>query len=183
MVVGDGDLARAIAAAPPGTADAEEAELYRRFAPRVRLFGLRHLRDDAAAQDLVQDVLLRTIERLRAGEVREPDAIASFILGMSRMMSASRRRMARRREALAVQFQQAAQAAESVRDTIDLSAVERCVATLDERERAIVVQSFYAQRTAAEIAGDLGLAGGTVRVIRHRAIARLRACLGFISAS
>ena len=42
----------------------EEAELYRRFAPRVRLFGLRHLRNEAAAQDLVQEAFVVTLERL-----------------------------------------------------------------------------------------------------------------------
>jgi hypothetical protein len=49
----DGDLARAIAART-GAADAAETELYRRFAPRVRLYGLRHLRDEDAARDLMQ---------------------------------------------------------------------------------------------------------------------------------
>jgi hypothetical protein len=38
----DGDVARAIADGA-GTAGAAETELYRRFAPRVRLYGLRHL--------------------------------------------------------------------------------------------------------------------------------------------
>ena len=40
-----------------------EAELYRRLAPRVRLYGLRHLRDAQAAADLVQQVMLITLER------------------------------------------------------------------------------------------------------------------------
>ena len=71
--VGDEALARRIAGGPPGSTDAEEAELYRRFAPRVRLYGRRHLRDAAAADDLAQDVLLLTFERLRAGEVRRPE--------------------------------------------------------------------------------------------------------------
>jgi len=44
----DGELARAIASAPPGAAQDEESELYRRFAYRVRLYGLKHLRDEAA---------------------------------------------------------------------------------------------------------------------------------------
>jgi len=83
----DGDLARAIASAPPGAAQAEESELYRRFAYRVRLYGLKHLRDEAAADDLAQQVLLVTIERLRAGEVRNPDEIGSFVLGTSRMLA------------------------------------------------------------------------------------------------
>ena len=47
----DGELARAIGAGP---SEAAESELYRRFAPRVRLYGLRHLRDEESARDLVQ---------------------------------------------------------------------------------------------------------------------------------
>src|SRR5262245_47554207 len=100
----DEALARRIADGPPGSTDAEEAELYRRFAPRVRLYGRRHLRNEAAADDLAQDVLLLTIQRLRAGDVRQPEHIGSFILGTSRMMAQSGRRVARRREALAAQF-------------------------------------------------------------------------------
>ena len=95
----DGDLARAIAARA-GTADAAETELYRRFAPRVRLYGLRHLRDEDAARDLMQQVLLLTIEKLREGAVRDMDMIGSFILGTSRMLAANLKRRDRRREAL-----------------------------------------------------------------------------------
>src|SRR3954454_17024005 len=94
---GDEALARRIAAGPPGTTDAEEAELYRRFAPRVRLYGRRHLRNDAAADDLAQDVLLLTIQRLRAGDVRRPEEIGSFILGTSRMIARAGRRLTQRR--------------------------------------------------------------------------------------
>ena len=32
------------------SSEAAESELYRRFAPRVRLYGLRHLRDEDAAR-------------------------------------------------------------------------------------------------------------------------------------
>src|SRR5690606_27288239 len=62
----DGDVARAVAASPPGQAAAAESELYRRFARRIRLFGLKHLRDSMAADDLAQQVMLIAIERLRA---------------------------------------------------------------------------------------------------------------------
>ena len=40
--VSDEALARRIASRLPGSTDAEEAELYCRFAPRVRLYGRRH---------------------------------------------------------------------------------------------------------------------------------------------
>ncbi|HSJ99424.1 MAG TPA: sigma-70 family RNA polymerase sigma factor, partial [Myxococcota bacterium] len=71
-------LARRIAAAAPAIDAEAEAGLYRMLAPRVRLYGRRHLRDDAAADDLAQQVLLMAIEKLRAGELREPERIASF---------------------------------------------------------------------------------------------------------
>ena len=45
------------------------------MAPRIRLYGLRHLRDEQAAADLVQQVLMMTIESLRAGKVRDPGKI------------------------------------------------------------------------------------------------------------
>src|SRR5690242_9669288 len=96
--ISDEVLARRIAGGAPGSTDAEEAELYRRFAPRVRLYGRRHLGNPAGADDLAQDVLLLAIERLRAGEVRRPEEIGSFILGTSRMMAQGERRVARRRE-------------------------------------------------------------------------------------
>jgi RNA polymerase sigma-70 factor (ECF subfamily) len=44
----DSELARRIVAAGTRHDAAAEAELCRRFAPRIRLYGLRHLRSDAA---------------------------------------------------------------------------------------------------------------------------------------
>ena len=142
---GDGEIARGIASAPPGAAQAEESELYRRFAGRVRMYGRKHLRDDSAADDLAQQVLLVTIERLRAGEVRNAEEIGSFILGTSRMLAGSTARKARRRESLTAQFH---------------------------------VPALYAEKTSPEIAAELGVTGTVVRVARHRALERLRDCVG-----
>jgi len=44
-----------------------EAELLGRIASRIRLYGLRHLRNEHAAEDLTQQVLIVTLEALRAG--------------------------------------------------------------------------------------------------------------------
>jgi RNA polymerase sigma-70 factor (ECF subfamily) len=174
----DEAIARRIAGSAAGSTDAEEAELYRRFAPRVRLYGRRHLQDAAAADDLAQDVLLRTIERLRAGEVRQPQDIGSFILGTSRMMAHGERRVTRRREALAARFMATAAAAPpSPMSALDAPRVAACLRALAERDRLVVVLTFYADRDAPRIAEDLGVSPGAVRVIRHRAMARLRDCV------
>ena len=174
----DGALARRIAAAPDPAA---EAELYRRLAPRVRLYGLRHLRDRHAAADLVQQVLLMTLERLRAGEVREPERIASFVLGACRMTVLEMRRGARRREELLEEWVPASagmtyEMPEPV--VLDPERLGGCLAALSERERSVVVMSFFADKAADEVGAELGLTGGNVRVIRHRALGRLRECMG-----
>jgi RNA polymerase sigma-70 factor (ECF subfamily) len=177
LTASDGELARAIASAPPGAAQAEESELYRRFARRVRLYGLKHLRDDAAADDLAQEVLLVTIERLRAGEVRNPDAIGSFILGTSRMLADSTERKTRRRENLTALFHAPELYAEPVVASGDIAVVERCLHVLTERDRRVLVLTFYAEKTSGEIAEELGVTGTVVRVARHRALERLRECV------
>ena len=173
----DGDLARAIAAGA-GTADAAETELYRRFAPRVRLYGLRHLRDEDAARDLMQQVLLLTIEKLRDGAVRDMDMIGSFILGTSRMVAVNLKRRDRRREALLEAFPMEYPAVSAAPAVMDEQELEGCLSTLAERERTVVLLTFYGDRSSREIAQTLGTSDGNVRVIRSRAIDRLRVCMG-----
>jgi RNA polymerase sigma-70 factor (ECF subfamily) len=60
---------------------------------------------------------------------------------------------------------------------LDRDRLSRCVEALKERERSIVVMTFYDERTAAESAGFLGISEANVRVIRHRAIKQLRGCM------
>lgn len=175
----DGALARRIAAAGRAPDSAAETELYRRLAPRVRLYGLRHLRDRHAAADLVQQVLLMTLESLRAGKVREPERIASFVLGTCRMTVLELRRGTRRREALLETWGEAAEAFEAPEPlALDPGRLAGCLEALSERERTVVVLSFFADKPADEVGAQLAISGGNVRVIRHRAIARLRECLG-----
>ena len=52
-----------------------------------------------------------------------------------------------------------------------------CLRRLAERERSVIVLSFYEERTAADVASMLGTTAGNVRVIRHRGLARLRSCV------
>ena len=187
----DGALARRIAEARGGPDTIAEAELYRRLAPRVRLYGLRHLRDRQAAADLVQQVLLMTLERLRAGGVREPERIASFALGACRMTVLEMRRGEKRRSELLEKWVPAYagmtvfagmtdgetfEAAEPL--ALDPDRLAACLEALPERERSVVVMSFFADKPADEVGAELGLTGGNVRVIRHRALGRLRSCMG-----
>lgn len=182
----DAELARRIAAAGDRLAEAEEAELCRRYGRRLVHFGRRRLgADDAArdlARDLAQDALLLTLEKLRAGEVREPERIGAFILGVARTLagnafsrSGGRERRGRPLEDVAAEL--VAPAVEPP-DPIARERVAPCVEALPESQRAVVLLSFYAERSSAEVASSLGLSNGNVRVLRHRGVARLRDCLG-----
>ena len=173
----DGAIARAIAEVSAERAQAE-GELYRRFAPRVRLYGLRHLSDRDSAQDLAQQVMLVVIERLRAGEVRELDQIGSFILGTSRMMAGSLRRVDRRREGLRARYNDREEALTWTNErSLDETRIAPCLAGIRDRERTILLLSFYADKGAKEIAEALGMTAGAVRVSRHRALASMRECV------
>ncbi len=156
-----------------------EAELFRRMAPRIRLYGLRHLRDEQAAQDLTQQVLITTLEALRVGRLREPEKLASFVLGSCRMTVLDLRRNAQRKERLLEQFgaDLPAPVAWSL-PHLDQEQLTRCVQNLKERERSVVVMSFYDEQTSADVARLLGVSDANVRVIRHRAIRQLRECMG-----
>jgi RNA polymerase sigma-70 factor, ECF subfamily len=175
----EGELARRIAGAPPGEAGDAEAQLYRLLAPRVRRYGLRHLRDADAASDLMQHVMVLALEQLRGGQVREPDRITSFVLGACRMTVLETRSRYARREALLERHGEMLAIADiAVQPRHDHERVAECLDRLSERERSVILMSFYEERAAEDVAGALGLSAGNVRVIRHRGIARLRDCVG-----
>ena len=169
----DADLAARIGQGDPEA----EAEVCRRMAPRIRLYGLRHLRSAAAADDLVQQVLLRVLETLRSGGVRDTGKVPHFVLGMSRTMVFDQRRTTHRQERILATFASDLIPAPLPESSIDSGQLARCVQSLKERERSVVVHTFYDEHTAAEVGAFLGISEANVRVIRHRAIRQLRTCM------
>ncbi len=174
----DAALARRIAAAASrGDPDAEAA-LCRRFAPRIRLFGLKRLRSEAAASDLVQDVLVLALQKLRAGAVAEPERIASFVLGIARQMIIDARRNAGRRERLLDAFALDLEPAnDEPTETPDTARLGDCLQALPERERSVLVMTFYDDCGSEVLSTRLGLSASNVRVIRHRGLKHLRDCM------
>jgi RNA polymerase sigma-70 factor (ECF subfamily) len=174
----EAQLACHIAQAEPGQARDAEGKLYRLLAPRVRRYGQRHLRDDHAAADLVQHVLALSIEQLRNRQLREPERIVSFVFGACRMTVMEMRRGSQRREDLLQRHAELLTIADiTVAPRLDHERVANCLDRLPERERSVLVMSFYEERACDEVAAAMGLSAGNVRVIRHRGIAKLRECV------
>ena len=125
----------------------------RTFAPRIRLYGLRHLRDEQAADDLTQQALLILIESLRAGKVREPEKLASFVFGTCRMLVLEIRRGGARRARLLEQYRQPL--ITEPEPALDLDQLSDCLARLAERERSVVLMTFYDERSSEAVSGSL----------------------------
>jgi RNA polymerase sigma-70 factor (ECF subfamily) len=178
----DAELVRTIAGPSRGEAPHSaavrnaETELCRRFAARIRLYGLRHLRDEERARDLVQAVLVGLLVAARAGRVDDPEHVDRYVLGtcrhtVQRMRAIDARQTPTPDEKLDVASLLAGT------EFVEPAALSRCVAALDLRGRMVITMSFFEDRSAEQIATSLATSAGNVRVLRHRAIAALRRCL------
>jgi len=175
----DADLARLVATGAVQGAGEAENELCRRLGPRLRLYGLRHLRNHAAADDLAQEVLVLVIERLRAGRIRDPERLASFAFGACRLVARNQRRGIRRRQDLIDRFgPDLPQVVEPDMSWLGQKRLRSCLEALEPRHQTVLLLTFYSERDSNEIARDLGLSAENVRAIRHRALVRLRDCVG-----
>jgi len=170
-------LALRVGQAAAGADHEAEAELCRRLAPRVRLYGLRHLRDEAAAADLVQQVMLTMIERLRAGALREPERLTSFVFGICRMVVLDLRRGDARRARQLTTFGEALVPADRPEPDLDDRRLKHCLERLSERERSVLLLTFYSEMPAQALALELALSAANVRVIRHRGLEKMYRCI------
>ena len=156
-------------------ATAAERELCRRWTPRIAGYGARHLREPQAADDLLQRVLLVVVQALRAGRIEDPGRIGSYILSTCRHTTWEMNRRSGRdagERAAAVEL-----GYEPEWRTLDLSALDRCMERLPQRDRVVIVATFCEEQASERIAEQLATTAGNVRVIRHRALAQLQACM------
>jgi RNA polymerase sigma factor (sigma-70 family) len=139
----------------------EDAEqLYAHFASMVRL---AHLLTGSAAiaEDVVQDAFIRVAPRLDSVANAKAYLRAAVVNGCR---SASRRstRVVRLRDEHEPVYD------EAVVEFFD------ALSALSPRQRAAVVLRYYSDLPDDEIASLLGCAPATVRVLLHRALAKLR---------
>jgi RNA polymerase sigma-70 factor (ECF subfamily) len=171
----DAELASAVMGGGVAGSPAAEAELCRRFGRRVRLYGRSRLRDGSAVDDLVQRVMLVVLTKLRAGEVRSPERIDSFILGTARLATREIARPGARFAELDAELP--CPLSETRPDVLELQRLGECLKGLAERDRTVVSLTFFQEQTADEVGQALGMESGNVRVARHRALQRLRGCM------
>ncbi len=162
-----------------GDAPAEEM-LCRRLLPRVRAWGLKHLREEAAARDLAQHVVLAVLEALRTGRVAQLDRLGPFVLGVCKNTMLEWNRNERRRSTLLERFGPAFADADGVRIDdvrLDRRRLAGCFERLAARPRTVLALTYYAEQSTEAIATELGLSPENVRVLRYRALKQLQHCM------
>ena len=154
-----------------GLSASEVGDLYRRYgfvlARRARLF----LRDDALAQDAVQELLAVLLKR---GEsVREADSAYRWMCrALDRVCLDLLRRGKRTREALPLDEVDVIGPAPGI-DAVARRAVLESLERLDEREQAIAIAVFVDGVTQGEVATELGCS----RVTINKHVQRIKAAL------
>jgi RNA polymerase sigma-70 factor (sigma-E family) len=126
--------------------------------------------DAHLAEDLLQGAFVKLALRWDRLRNENPDAYVRRILYRD-AVSAWRRT---RRESIAAVLPDTGSVDPSaaVVDRLDL---ERALATLTPRQRAVIVLRFFEDRTEADTAEVLGVSVGTVKSQTHAALARMRA--------
>jgi len=150
------------------------AELVRRRGDALVRFAYLLTGDVAAAQDLVQDALVKVFVRFRD----RPDAelaeayVRRAVVNLHIDDVRRRRHLAQLTHLVATPDSAAGPDAAA---SVDLHAA---LATLGPQERAAIVLRYFDDLTVPEIADEMGLAQGTVKRYLHNAIGRLEQRLG-----
>ncbi len=172
----DGDVALALRVAAGEDPEAEAA-LCRRWLPRVRAYGRVHLRDADAASDVAQEILVVILRSLREGRVHGLNRLAAYVSGVCRNVVRDWRKTERRRHVLLERFGPGWDASVAPAPTVDRERLAGCLGELGARDQTIIALTYFAGRSGDEIARELVMTPGGVRVARHRALAKLHACI------
>ena len=150
-------------------------QVMRERTPRLLAYARLLTRDDAEAEDVLQDALVRSFSRGRA--FRDADRAEAYVRRSIPHVFVDRYRSRRSREAA---HERHARRAGTVAEMGDRATVLDVRAALDElspRERACVVLRFYDDMTVPQIAAHLRLAEGTVKRYLADASGRLAKAL------
>ncbi|WP_276309069.1 sigma-70 family RNA polymerase sigma factor [Specibacter cremeus] len=164
----------------PGTRDAEVQDamraLHRDYAGVLWRFVVRLTRDDALAEDIVQETLVRAW-RHPAVLSRPAPALRAWLFTVARNLVIDESRSARHRhERGAAEVPEAAMPDELDR-ALDAWLIEDALAALSVEHRDVIVRAYYGGQGAAAIADDLDIPAGTVKSRLHYGLRALRLAL------
>lgn len=157
------------------------SELYTLYFPRVYRYILARTGSAYDAEDLAEEVFMKVLEAIERFEWRQaPFSAWLFRIAHNAVVSQRRKDGARGRtaplsEGLPVD---SAGPEELVENRLALNEIMRAAERLPEAQRQVIALRFAAGLSVAETARAMGKGEGNVKVIQHKAIAKLREMMG-----
>jgi RNA polymerase sigma factor (sigma-70 family) len=156
------------------------AELYRRFGRLAYGLAFRILRDDALAQDAVQEAFLgvwRAAGRFTAERAKPSTWLLTLV--HRRAVDLVRREERRRTEPLQPETEPTiAEAADEAELTTQRQTIREALRQLPAEQREAIELAYYGGYTQSELAERLGQPLGTIKSRMFTGLARLREALG-----
>jgi RNA polymerase sigma-70 factor, ECF subfamily len=152
--------------------------LYRDVGPRLFSVCKRLMRDHDAAQDTLQDVMVRIWEKSPLFDRARGDAMG-WMLALTRNVAFSRL-SERPAAALSLSDEEVASVVERLSVSSDPSLGEdlrRCLLALKEEHRRCVVMAYHYGLSYEELSVRSGVPLGTIKTWIHRAAGQLQICL------
>ena len=161
-------------------------ELYTRYSNILYATAMKFLKEDADAQDVVQDVFIQIWDKAKLYDPAKGKPL-TWALTLTRNRSIDRIRAIQRRSRLRDDFEKETVADEStgIREALSgVDASERtqilrdAVARLSPEQRKVIDLAFFGGLTQSEIADRLGEPLGTVKARARRGLMKLKELLG-----
>jgi RNA polymerase sigma-70 factor (ECF subfamily) len=166
------------------SADVTSGTLFGRFHARLLIFGMRRLGNRADAEDMAQDALQRVAKALDENRLREPGALPAFVFQTARHVCQQwLRNRGRERRALASYGSGASEVDDSapLTDLIDVErrrAVRLAMQSLAPEDRHLLERLYALDADPDDLARELEISPGALRVRKHRALKRLSEVIG-----
>jgi RNA polymerase sigma-70 factor (ECF subfamily) len=161
--------------------DAALSQLLSRYAPTVMRFAMKMCRDDADAEDVLQETLIAAARGLR--DLRGESAVSTWLYTVARSFCIKKRRKSKHApdaivaldapESVALPSPDAEPDAAAANRELG-AALERAIEALDDTAREVIVLRDVEGLSAAETAEVLGTSVEAVKSRLHRARADLR---------
>ncbi|MCO4744529.1 MAG: sigma-70 family RNA polymerase sigma factor [Proteobacteria bacterium] len=150
-------------------------DLFRRHAERLHGYFRRTTGSQELANDLTQQTFLQ-VHRARR-DYRPSAPFRPWLYAIAANLRRDHFR-ARGRRPEVLQDEVTAGSVSPSTSTASDRLVRRCVGSLPEGQREVVVMHWFSELSMSEIAGSLGLSLSAVKVRAHRAYKDLKLCLG-----
>lgn len=161
---------------------AADTELVARFSEGLSFLLRRWTRDRTVAEDLFQETFRLALEKIRKGEVRDPDRLAGFLRSLAKNLSIEHYRRGSRREVREEELDAAAELSAPESGQLGhllrqekAALVRQVLEELgSERDRQVLFRFYIAEEDKEQIRSDLGLTGPEFNLVLFRARRRYR---------